>query len=55
MDKIAIQQITLRVWVITLAFSLTVGIIVVVSPISMALLPRFTALYSVKADKTETF
>jgi hypothetical protein len=46
MDKIAIQQITLRVLVITLAFSLTVGIIVVVSPISMALLPRFTALYS---------
>jgi O-antigen/teichoic acid export membrane protein len=48
MDKIAISKLlpVESLGHYTLAFSLTVGIIVVVSPISIALLPRFTALYS---------
>jgi O-antigen/teichoic acid export membrane protein len=48
MDKLAISKLLAinNLGYYTLAVSLSTGILVLVSPISVALLPRFTALYS---------
>jgi O-antigen/teichoic acid export membrane protein len=53
MDKLAISKLLPleSLGYYTLAISLSMGIIVLVNPISVALLPRFTALYS--AGKTD--
>jgi O-antigen/teichoic acid export membrane protein len=55
MDKLAISKLlpVESLGYYTLAVSLSMGVIVLVNPISIALLPRFTALYSAgKTDET---
>lgn len=57
MDKLAISKLLPleNLGYYTLAVSLSMGIIVLVNPISIALLPRFTALYSAgKKDEAST-
>ncbi len=53
MDKIAISKFLPieSLGYYTLAVSIAMGIIVVINPISIALLPRFTALYSLGKNK----